>query len=79
MNTDNIEQFLDKYYNTVLERNDMSQVVITPQYVEENREWFENMVRLITLYPDYLIDFITPENSYFKLYFYQRLFPYYNY
>lgn len=74
MNTDNIEQFLDKYYNTVLERNDMSQVVITPQYVEENREWFENMVRLITLYPDYLIDFITPENSYFKLYFYQRLF-----
>lgn len=74
MNTDNIEQFLDKYYNTVLERNDMSQVVITPQYIEENREWFENMVRLITLYPDYLIDFITPENSYFKLYFYQRLF-----
>ena len=74
MNTDNIEQFLDKYYNTILERNDMSQVVITPQYVEENREWFENMVRLITLYPDYLIDFITPENSYFKLYFYQRLF-----
>ena len=74
MNTDNIEQFLDKYYNIVLERNDMSQVVITPQYVEENREWFENMVRLITLYPDYLIDFITPENSYFKLYFYQRLF-----
>ena len=63
MNTDNIEQFLDKYYNTVLERNDMSQVVITPQYVEENREWFENMVRLITLYPDYLIDFITPENT----------------
>ena len=42
MNTDNIEQFLDKYYNIVLERNDMSQVVITPQYIEENREWFEN-------------------------------------
>ena len=74
MNTDNVELFLDKYYNTLLERNDMSQVVITPQYVEENRQWFEDLVRLITLYPDYLIDFITPENSYFKLYFYQRLF-----
>lgn len=74
MNTDNIEQFLDKYYNTILERNDMSQVVITPQYVEEHRQWFEDVVRLVTLYPDYLIDFITPENSYFKLYFYQRLF-----
>ena len=74
MNTDNIEQFLDKYYNTILERNDMSQVVITPQYVEEHRQWFEDVVRLVTLYPDYLIDFITPENSYFKLFFYQRLF-----
>lgn len=74
MNTDNIEQFLDRYYNVVLERNDMSQVVITPQYVEENRQWFEDVVRMITLYPDYLIDFITPDNSYFKLYFYQRLF-----
>lgn len=74
MNTDNIEQFLDRYYNVVLERNDMSQVVITPQYVEENRQWFEDMVRMVTLYPDYLIDFITPDNSYFKLYFYQRLF-----
>ena len=74
MNTDNIEQFLDRYYNVVLERNDMSQVVITPQYVEENRQWFEDVVRMVTLYPDYLIDFITPDNSYFKLYFYQRLF-----
>lgn len=74
MNTDNIEQFLDRYYNVVLERNDMSQVVITPQYVEENRQWFEDIVRMVTLYPDYLIDFITPDNSYFKLYFYQRLF-----
>lgn len=74
MNSNNIEKLLDKYYNTFLERNDMAQIVITPQYVEDNREKMENMVRIFTLYPDYLIDVITPTDSYFKLYFYQRLF-----
>ena len=28
----------------------------------------EDMVRLFTLYPDYLLDVITPHNSYFKLF-----------
>ena len=74
MNSNNIEKLLDKYYSTFLERNDMAQIVITPQYVEDNREKMENMVRIFTLYPDYLIDVITPTDSYFKLYFYQRLF-----
>ena len=74
MNTNNIEDFLDKYYDTFLERNDMAQIVITPQYVEDNRKWFEDMVTLFTLYPDYLVDVITPADSFFKLYFYQRIF-----
>lgn len=74
MNSNNVENLLDKYYNTFLERNDMAQIVITPQYVEDNREKMENMVRIFTLYPDYLVDVITPTDSYFKLYFYQRLF-----
>ena len=74
MNSSNVEKLLDKYYSTFLERNDMAQIVITPQYVEDNREKMENMVRIFTLYPDYLIDVITPTDSYFKLYFYQRLF-----
>ena len=74
MNSSNIEQVLDRYYNVFLERNDMQQVVITPQYIEDHRETMEAMVRLFTLYPDYLIDVITPGDSFFKLYFYQRLF-----
>lgn len=74
MNSNNIEKVLDKYYNTFMERNDMAQIIITPQYVEDNRQWFEDMVRLFTLYPDYLVDVITPGDSFFKLYFYQRLF-----
>ena len=74
MNTKTVSDFLDKHYNIIMERNDMNRVVITPQYVEDNRAWFEEMVRIFTLYPDYLIDLITPADSYFGLYFYQRLF-----
>ena len=74
MNSNNIEQVLDEYYNTFLERNDMSQIVITPDYVEQHRDTMEKMVTLFTLYPDYLVDAITPGDSFFKLYFYQRLF-----
>ena len=74
MNSNNIEQVLDEYYNTFLERNDMSQIVITPEYVEQHRDTMEKMVTLFTLYPDYLVDAITPGDSFFKLYFYQRLF-----
>ena len=72
MNSNNVENILDEYYNTFLERNDMSQIVITPDYVEQHREQMEKMVTLFTLYPDYLIDVITPGDSFFKLYFYQR-------
>lgn len=74
MNSNSIEQVLDEYYNTFLERNDMSQIVITPDYVEQHRDMMERMVTLFTLYPDYLVDAITPGDSFFKLYFYQRLF-----
>ena len=74
MNSNNIEQVLDEYYSTFLERNDMSQIVITPDYVEQHRDMMERMVTLFTLYPDYLVDAITPGDSFFKLYFYQRLF-----
>ena len=37
MNSSSIDDILDKYYNTFQERNDMSQIVITPQYVEDHR------------------------------------------
>ena len=75
MNSSNtVEQFLDDYYNVILERNDEDRVVITPAYVDLHRKEMEDMITLFTLYPDYLIDVITPANSYFKLFFYQRLF-----
>lgn len=69
-----VDDVLNRHYTTFMERNDMEQIIITPKYVEENREKMENMVRLFTLYPDYLVDVITPPDSFFKLFFYQRIF-----
>lgn len=70
----NLDNFLDEYYNVILERNDEEKVVITPDYINEHQKEMEDMVTLFTLYPDYLIDVITPHDSYFKLFFYQRVF-----
>lgn len=70
----NLDNFLDEYYDVILERNDEEKVVITPDYINEHQKEMEDMVTLFTLYPDYLIDVITPQDSYFKLFFYQRVF-----
>lgn len=70
----NLDSFLDEYYDVILERSDEEKVVITPDYINEHQKEMEDMVTLFTLYPDYLIDVITPHNSYFKLFFYQRVF-----
>lgn len=70
----NLDNFLDEYYDVILERNDEEKVVITPDYINEHQKEMEDMVTLFTLYPDYLIDVITPRDSYFKLFFYQRVF-----
>ena len=70
----NLDNFLDEYYDVILERNDEEKVVITPDYINEHQKEMEDMITLFTLYPDYLIDVITPHDSYFKLFFYQRVF-----
>lgn len=70
----NLDNFLDEYYDVILERNDEEKVVITPDYINGHQKEMEDMVTLFTLYPDYLIDVITPHDSYFKLFFYQRVF-----
>jgi hypothetical protein len=70
----NASLFLEKYYDVLYERNDLNKVIVTPQYVEENREFMEELVRTFTLYPDYLIDAVTPSGFYFELFFAQRIF-----
>ena len=75
MNSGNeLELILDEYYDVLLERNDEDNIVITPSYIDSHRQQMEDIVTLFTLYPDYLIDVITPKDSFFKLFFYQRIF-----
>ena len=69
-----LENILDEYYEVLLERNDEDNIVITPSYIDTHRQQMEDIVTLFTLYPDYLIDVITPKDSFFKLFFYQRIF-----
>lgn len=69
-----LDDFIDKYHNMYSERNDIKKIVVTPEYIENNREQVERAMRMFVLYPDYLIDIITPKDSYFRLFFYQRVF-----
>ena len=69
-----LNSVIDEYYQILYERNDEDRVVVTPEYIDAHQKEMEDMVRLFTLYPDYLLDIITPHNSYFKLFFYQRVF-----
>lgn len=69
-----LDNFIDEYHHMYSERNDVNKIVITKEYVEKNKEKLIQMVRLFALYPDYLIDIITQAGSYFKLFFYQRVF-----
>ena len=64
-----LENILDEYYEVLLERNDEDNIVITPSYIDTHRQQMEDIVTLFTLYPDYLIDVITPKDSFFKLFF----------
>ena len=74
MATNKLDQFIDRYYNMYSERNDIHKIVVTPEYIDKNREKIENAMRMFVLYPDYLLDIVTPKESYFKLFFYQRVF-----
>ena len=49
-------------------------VVITPAFLERNKELISNYIQIFTAYPDVFLDLITPLNSTFQLFPYQRLF-----
>lgn len=49
-------------------------VRITEEFIKRNREQLEKTMKIFLLYPDIFLDYITPAESNFKLYFYQRIF-----
>ena len=48
-------------------------VVVTEEFLKENFDNIGDMLSIFTAYPDVFLDFITPEDSNFQLFFYQRI------
>ena len=48
-------------------------VVATEDYLRKNFDKIGEMLSIFTAYPDIFLDFITPEDSNFQLFFYQRI------
>lgn len=48
-------------------------VVATEDYLRKNFDKIGEMLSIFTAYPDIFLDFITPEDSNFQLFFYQRM------
>lgn len=48
-------------------------VVLNEEYLYKNKEKIGDAMSIFTAYPDLFLDFITPEDSNFSLFFYQRI------
>jgi hypothetical protein len=48
-------------------------VVLNEDYLNKNKDHIGEMMSIFTAYPDVFLDFITPEDSNFQLFFYQRI------
>ena len=57
-------------YEYGIEKN----VVLTKEKVQENRELIQKYMQYFSVYPDIFLDLISPADSKFHLYFYQRIF-----
>ena len=49
-------------------------ITLTEKYLEANEELFKKYAEFFTVYPDLFLDLITPSDSNFQLFFYQRIF-----
>lgn len=48
-------------------------VILNEEYLKQNQEHIGEMMSIFSAYPDVFLDFITPEDSSFNLFFYQRI------
>ena len=62
----------DKLYHDGIELE--KGVVITPSFLERNEDLMAESIQLFTVYPDIFLDLITPVDSNFELFPYQRIF-----
>ena len=62
----------DKLYKDGIELE--KGVVLTPDFLERNEDLIANTIEIFSAYPDIFLDMITPEDSTFTLFPFQRLF-----
>lgn len=62
----------DKLYHDGIELE--KGVVITPYFLEKNQDFLQECFQIFAAYPDVFLDLITPVNSNFTLFPYQRIF-----
>ena len=62
----------DKLYHDGIELE--KGVVITPYFLEKNQDFLRDCFQIFSAYPDVFLDLITPQDSNFKLFPYQRIF-----
>ena len=68
--TQNLSSIERLKYEYGIEKN----IVLTKENVDNNRELIEKYVQYFSAYPDIFLDLITPAETDFHLYFYQRIF-----
>ena len=73
INPDSVQfNTIDKLYHKGIELE--KGVVITPDFLERNQDFLQECFSIFTAYPDIFLDMITPLESNFTLFPYQRLF-----
>ncbi len=66
------EELSKKYFKDGIEID--KGVILTSDRILKNRDLYQKYCDFFTAYPDLFIDLITPKNSNFKLFYYQRIF-----
>ena len=67
-----IKKTTEKFYKNGVELE--KGALITNKRIDKNRELYEKIYNYWMCYPDMFLQLITPSDSHFKLYFYQRIF-----
>lgn len=73
MNDLYIESEIQEYIDFIGDTDLIGDNIVTPQKINKNFEKVGDALNTLLAYPDLLVDIITPVESEFKLYFYQRL------
>ena len=67
------EDFVQKTYDFQNDSHLISDLVVTEKRIDTNLEKWADVLSFYYSYPDLFVDLITPVDSKFKLYFFQRL------